>query len=159
MRLERPVYSVVYRWVWNSEDARDLVQEAFVRLWNMRDRVRMESVEPLVYRIAINLASNRRRKHRMRKWLSGEEAEEQRDSAAEKEQDPLDRMSVRRAIDQLPERYRRVVLLSEVAGMSYDEVGRVLSIPNGTVASRRHEAMRRLRVLLEIEEDSNVRAS
>ena len=35
-RLEKPVYNVVYRWLWREEDARDVVQEAFVRLWRMR---------------------------------------------------------------------------------------------------------------------------
>ena len=69
IRLEKPVYNVVYRWVWNREEAQDLVQEAFVRLWRMQDRVRLETVEPLVFRIALNLAANRRRAKKIHERL------------------------------------------------------------------------------------------
>jgi hypothetical protein len=58
-RLEKPVYNVVYRWVWNPEEARDIVQDTFVRLWRMRQRVEMATVEPLVYKIALNLARSK----------------------------------------------------------------------------------------------------
>jgi RNA polymerase sigma-70 factor (ECF subfamily) len=58
------------------------------------------------------------------------------------------RERVRRAVDALPERLRRVVVLTELAELSYADVARVLAIPEGTVASRRHAAVRRLRKLL-----------
>src|SRR3954471_10618122 len=64
-RLERRVWNVVYRWLWNRDDAADVVQEAFVKLWAMRERVQMETVEALVYRIAVNLAANRRRQRKV----------------------------------------------------------------------------------------------
>ena len=38
-RLEKPLCNVVFRWVWNMDDAQDVVQDAFVRLWRMRDRI------------------------------------------------------------------------------------------------------------------------
>ena len=47
-RLERSLYNVVYRFLWTPEDSHDVVQEAFVRLWQMRARVRIESVEPRI---------------------------------------------------------------------------------------------------------------
>ena len=66
VRLEGPLYNVAYRYVWDAAEAQDIVQEAFVRLWRARDRVRMQTVEALVYRIALNLARNRRRWLRLR---------------------------------------------------------------------------------------------
>ena len=51
--------NVVYRWVWRAEEAQDIVQEAFVRLWRMRERVDLATVEPLVHRIALNLGAQR----------------------------------------------------------------------------------------------------
>ena len=51
-RLEKPLYNVVFRSAWNADEAHDIVQETFVRLWRMRGRVDLKSVEPLVYRIA-----------------------------------------------------------------------------------------------------------
>jgi RNA polymerase sigma-70 factor (ECF subfamily) len=52
--------------------------------------------------------------------------------------------AVRAAIDALPEGLRRVVTLRELAGLSYEEISRVLSLPVGTVASRRSAAIKHL---------------
>lgn len=150
-RLETSLYNVVYRWVWNEEDARDLVQDAFVRLWRMRRRVRLETVEPLVYRIAINLAANRRRSRKLWRWASlkavgtrstGTEDGLRALESAERE------VAVREAVNALPERLKRVVLMSEFSGMTYEQIGRSLGIPAGTVGSRRHQALKRLRQAL-----------
>lgn len=147
-RLETPLYNVVYRWVWSAEDARDLVQEAFVRLWRMRARVDMERVEPLVYRIALNLAANRRRSRNVWRWVgltkvaepeAGGEGADEGIEARER------RAAVRRAVETLPEKYRRVVMLSHFAELSQAQVAEVLGIPAGTVASRKHKAMALLR--------------
>jgi DNA-directed RNA polymerase specialized sigma24 family protein len=52
-RLERRLANVVYRWVWSMDEAQEIVQEAFVRLWRMRARVDLRTVEPLVYRMSV----------------------------------------------------------------------------------------------------------
>jgi RNA polymerase sigma-70 factor (ECF subfamily) len=151
-RLEKPLYNVVYRWVWNREDARDLVQETFVRLWRMRARVRGETVEPLIYRIAMNLAANRRRSRRLWRWASlgaaGSRAAATADGQSVMESAERE-ASLRRAVERLPERLRRVILMCEFSGMTYREIGSVLGIPAGTVGSRRNEALKRLRKILE----------
>lgn len=157
-KLEKPIYNVVYRWLWSREEARDLTQEAFLRLWKMRDRVDLATVEPLVYRIAINLASNRRRARKLWSWISLSSSEEAAGEAGEL-QDPadislsvLDRERaayVRRAIDELPEGLKRVIMLAEFSELSYQEIATVLSIPMGTVGSRRHKALAKLRAALE----------
>jgi RNA polymerase sigma-70 factor (ECF subfamily) len=59
VRLERPLYNVVHRRLWNAEDSMDVVQEAFVRLWNARDRILPETAEAFAWRTVLNLASNR----------------------------------------------------------------------------------------------------
>ena len=69
-RLEKSMYNVAFRWTWQEEDAHDLVQEAFVRLWGMRRRVDPATVEPLAYRILINLAASRSRKRKLWRWVS-----------------------------------------------------------------------------------------
>jgi RNA polymerase sigma-70 factor, ECF subfamily len=153
--LERPVYNVVFRWVWDREEAREVVQEAFVRLWRMRARVEPATVRPLLYRIAVNLASNRRRWRRLRRVVALERApaaapapSRAADEAMEREQRQA---AVRSAVEALPERLRRVVTLCELAGLSYAEVAAILEIPAGTVASRRNAAMERLRSVLDDE--------
>lgn len=148
VRLEKPMYNVAFRWTWNIDEARDLVQEAFVRLWNMGARVEPDSAEALVYRILMNLIASRGRKRRVWRWvtLQGARQAETRGPSAEERlvrQAELDQ--VRQAIDALPESLRRVVVLCECSDLSYAEIGRILSIPEGTVGSRRHRALGLLR--------------
>lgn len=144
VELETPVYNVVYRWLWNADDAHEVVQDAFVKLWQMRERIDWDTATPLVYRIAINLASNRRRWKKLRQWVGLEQVPE---PAAETGDDPQARerhRAIVAAMDALPEKLRRVVLLCDVADMTYAEVGRALGIPAGTVGSRRNRALQLL---------------
>lgn len=155
LRLERKLTNVVYRWLWNRDEVRDILQEAFVRLWQMRDRVDWQRAEPLVYRIALNLAARRRRSRRLWQFValgqapagaSTDAAEAlEADAGAAREQ------AVRRAIDALPERHRRVLVLALHADMTYGEIGDVLGISAGTVGSRRNTAIRLLRGMLEVD--------
>lgn len=147
-RLERPLCNVVYRWMWNMDEAQDVVQDAFVRLWRMRRRVDMTTVEPLLYKIALNAAASRRRSKRVWRWVSLDTIRDPR-SAAPSADEALsvreDRGRVRHAVEALPEDLRRVIMLCEYSSLSYDEIATALSIPAGTVGSRRHRALRRLR--------------
>jgi RNA polymerase sigma-70 factor (ECF subfamily) len=143
VRVEVKLTNVLYRWLWNREEVRDVLQEAFVRLWQMRARVDWSRAEPLVYRIALNLASKRRRSQRIWQFVTFSD----RPAEAEPADDTRDEI-VRRAIDALPERHRRVLVMTMHADMSYDAIGEVLGIPAGTVGSRRNVAVRKLRALL-----------
>lgn len=154
LRLERKLTNVVYRWLWNREEVRDVVQEAFVRLWQMRDRVDWERAEPLVYRIALNLAARRRRSRRLWQFVTLSHAPPAAAAAAtatadDATDDAAREQAVRRAIDALPERHRRVLVLAMHTEMTYGEIGDVLGISAGTVGSRRNTAIRLLRRILE----------
>ena len=150
-RLEKPVYNVVYRWLWNPEEARDVVQDAFVRLWRMRRRIELATVEPLVYKIALNLARSRLRRRRIIRWVGF-------DAVAPTLRDPQDveagvarsedQARVRQAVLALPDDLRQVIVLCEFSGMKYEQIAEALSIPPGTVGSRRHRALTKLRELL-----------
>ena len=153
-RIEKPLYNVIYRWLWNPEDARDVLQEAFARLWRMRERVDVETVEPLVYRIALNLASSRRRRAKLLRWTSLDAVGERADDAPTGEDRIVlegARNEVRAAVDSLPEKLRRTVMLCELTDLKQEQVARILGIPTGTVGSRRHRALRLLRERLESE--------
>lgn len=139
-RLEKPVFNVVYRWLWNAEEARDVTQEAFMKLWTSRHRVRVETVEPFVFQSAVNLASNRLRARKVRRlfmWASDEVVVGPDQSLEERQRHAL----VRKAVDALPEKLKAVVMLCEFSGLSTAQIAEALSIPAGTVASRRSLAM------------------
>jgi RNA polymerase sigma-70 factor (ECF subfamily) len=150
-RLEKPLCNVVYRWLWSMDEAQDVVQDAFVRLWRMRRRVDMTTVEPLIYKIALNAAASRRRLKRVWRWVSLDTIRAPFSTAP-----PTDevlsvreeRARVRHAVEALPEDLRRVIMLCEYSSLNYDEIATPLSIPAGTVGSRRHRALRRLRQAL-----------
>jgi RNA polymerase sigma-70 factor (ECF subfamily) len=159
-RLERPLYNVVYRWVWDPDEAQEIVQEAFVRLWRMRGRVKMKTVRPLVYKIALNLAASRRRAKKIWRWVSLDVLRDLPSQAASAEESlsaDRRRARFRKAVGSLPEELRRVVLLCEFSELSYGEIGALLSIPEGTVGSRRNRALRRLKAMLSGEGDENAR--
>jgi len=148
--LEKPLYNVVYRWLWDRMESQDVVQEAFLRCWRARDRIRAESFKAFVFRTALNLAANRRRRKKLWRLVSFDSlAEEPRDSGAGAS---VLLPRVQRAVDELPDRLKRVLLLCEVAGMSYGEVAVVTGVKEGTVGSRRNRALALLRERLRPQE-------
>ncbi len=151
-RLERPVYNVVYRWLWDPQDAHEVVQEAFVALWRMRDRVELATVEPLVYRIALNQASKKLRWRKTWRWLRLERGGDERPAGGTGVEAALSgeqrQRAVRAAVEALPEKQRAVVMLCELGELSYAQVAQTLGIPEGTVASRRNAALKSLRAVL-----------
>lgn len=143
-RLERPLYNAAFRYLWHAEDAHDVVQDAFMKLWDARARIRPEGAEAYAWRAVLNTASNKRRWHKLRAIVGLEGLTTlltPEDALARKLEDE----SVRKAVDALPDDLKRVLLLSEVGGLKHDEIGAVLDIPVGTVASRRHRAFARLK--------------
>ena len=140
--LEKPLYNVVYRVLWDAAESQDIVQETFLRCWQRREDIRADGFKALLFRTALNLASNRRRRDRLWRMVGLAEAHVVDERAG---CEPSIAKPVRAAFDALPEASRRVLLLTEVAGMSYAEVAAALGIREGTVGSRRTRALTALR--------------
>lgn len=143
-RLEKPVFNVVYRWVWNTEEARDVTQEAFLKVWDARRRVRVETVDALVFQSALHLAANRHRGKKLRSFFSLGWLEHHADEGADQHASlevQQRRAAVRQAVEALPEKLKQVVLLCEFSGLSTAQIAEALQIPQGTVGSRRSLAM------------------
>lgn len=154
--LERPLYNVVYRWVWDRDEAAELVQEAFARLWQARARVRPDTAGAFVHRIAVNLAASRRRWRKLRRFLAPEDGADEGHARPDEAVLGAERATaVRAAVEALPEKLRRALILCELSELSYAEVAAVLEIPVGTVGSRRNAAVARLRDHLQAKESSH----
>jgi RNA polymerase sigma factor (sigma-70 family) len=148
-RLERPLFDVLYRMLWNMHECEDLMQDAFLRVWRRRDQVAAASLDSLVWVAALNLARNRLRWRRL--WRSEAFDAEWPDAAPTPEESTHRLLQQRRlhgALKRLPGALREVVLLSQFAELSHAETAAVLRIPAGTVASRLHQALDRLHSLL-----------
>jgi RNA polymerase sigma-70 factor, ECF subfamily len=120
--------------------AEDSVQEAFGRLWEKWESVKAyENPEAWVRRVAINVAISRWRRLRRFQPLGD------RDAVA-REDDPLTRHDVQKALQTLPVRHRHALLLHHVVGLPVAEVAVEMGAPPGTVKSwlfRGREALQR----------------
>lgn len=148
-RLERPVYNYLFRWFWDAGVCEDLIHDAFERLWKKRERIDPDRIDALVWTSVINLARNHHARGKRWRWLPLPASLTGRNNPeTETELDLRDRR-LRRALDHLPDPSREVLLLELYAGMSRVEIAHTLGVAEGTLASRKHTAIARLRGLLE----------
>jgi RNA polymerase sigma-70 factor (ECF subfamily) len=151
--LERKLFNVVYRILWDKAESQDIVQDAFLRCWRSRFRITPDGLEPVLFRTALNLASNRRRSRRLWRFVGFADVPDAMPVTGGC--DAVLPRSVDNAIRALPDHLRRVLLLTEIAGMSYAEVAMTLGIREGTVGSRRTRAVELLREALAIKGEQN----
>lgn len=144
------VFAMAYRLTGDRDEARDLAQDVFVRVYRSLDRYRPGTFEGWLYRITRNLFLDRvRRRAKLRmeplpdeEWR--EPAEPDPGPAEVAVSDVLD-TDVERALAELPSTFRTAVLLCDVRGLSYDEIVDETGWPMGTVRSRIHRGRKLLR--------------
>ncbi|MPY89457.1 MAG: sigma-70 family RNA polymerase sigma factor [Luteitalea sp.] len=156
---ERRVYNLACQVLGDREEARDAVQEIFLRVHQHLESFRFEAkFSTWLYRLAMNhLLNYRRRWWRMRFERLKEQTVGRREpvfTGPEPEQHLLDQEeaeAVRRAIAKLPVKLRATLVLKDLQGLSYADISDVLGVTEGTVASRlnaaRSQLARRLRHL------------
>lgn len=157
-RYKDRLYGFVQQMVRNAPLAEDIVQETFVRLWQHRMSYRtIARFSTWIYTIAGNLVRSHMRKQSRMKTTdleprdAGDRAIELPDTGRPVDEIVEGRMTVekvRRAMDQLPEEFREVIILREIEELSYEEIVELLDLPLGTVKSRINRARGRLRELL-----------
>lgn len=150
-RLERPLFNVLYRQLWQREDCQDVIHDAYTRIWERRLKVDETTLDALVWTAALNLARNRLRWRRL--WRH-EPLDEDTPVARSSNEDFLATRRLHDALRQLPAVSRDVLLLSEFSGLGGQEIAVVLGIPAGTVASRKHNAVERLKALMGVTTDA-----
>jgi RNA polymerase sigma-70 factor, ECF subfamily len=159
-RYEHPIYSMVYRLLGNQNDASDVVQEVFLKVFRGVGAFRQQSsLRTWVYRIAVNEAYNHRRwfARHCRREVSLEKDYPEQEHVVEMAQDPgpspydqaLDsetRVLIERALTRINPQFRAAVVLRDIQNLSYEEIAEILQISLGTVKSRivrGREALRR----------------
>jgi len=164
-RYQRRVFHLAYSLVRNPDDAADVSQEVFVKVYLRLDTFKGESnFATWLFRITSNLASDLIRRRGTSAPVAFEEdaAETVEGSelhgsgiAAQLEASPQ-RHTLRRelgekleeALAKLPEKHRAILLLREVEGLSYEEIAEALQVPPGTVMSRLFHARAKMQKLL-----------
>jgi RNA polymerase sigma-70 factor (ECF subfamily) len=146
------VYRLAYRLTGNRHDADDLTQDVFVRVFRSLDGFRPGTFEGWLHRITTNLFLDTvRRKARIRFDALPDDAERIPGRSRTPEQAYADDRfddDVQRALDALSPEFRVAVVLCDIEGLSYEEIGEALGIKLGTVRSRIHRGRFQLREAL-----------
>ncbi|MDZ7332006.1 MAG: sigma-70 family RNA polymerase sigma factor [candidate division KSB1 bacterium] len=145
-RYKNQLLNFVYRFLGNAEEAEDLVQETFLRVYrNRKAYQKVAKFSTWIYTIAGNLAKTELRKRKRRKFFSisdlgyNEKDYDISDDAFNPEKDVDGRMKeeiIHREIEDLSPKFREVILLRDVQQLSYEEISQIVNIPLGTVKSR-----------------------
>jgi RNA polymerase sigma-70 factor, ECF subfamily len=148
---DRLFNSVAYL-VGNVEDARDIVQEAFVQAFlNLGSFQGSSAFYTWLYRIAFNVAATQRRRKRPKisvergRDLAGLEPVDVHPGPIEQVEQEERSRQVRHGLAQLSEEHRVVLVLREIDGCDYETIAGILDLPIGTIRSRLHRARIELR--------------
>jgi RNA polymerase sigma factor (sigma-70 family) len=146
----RFLYNVAYRLAGNDADAKDLVQEALVRVRRGLETYTPGSLEGWLARIVTNLFLDEVRRRRRRPTVALPEQPDRvlPPTAAPDAVSEEFSADVQRALAALPDEFRTAVVLCDVVGLSYDEIADSQGVPVGTVRSRIHRGRRLLRTAL-----------
>ena len=159
-RWERPIYALAYRTLGREEEARDVVQEAFLRafrgLRGFRGQAKFSS---WLYRITLNLCRDWIRRERrapvvqLPEGADPIEVADERVAPSESVEDLVARKemseAVARALTELPEDQRVAILLKEFHGLTFQEIADQLDCPLSTVKTRLYQGLSVLRRRLE----------
>jgi len=159
-RYRGPIYNLCYRMTRNAEDARDLGQEIFIKVFSLLDRFDENfAFSSWLFRIGTNHCIDHLRRNRLR-FMSldgavgpdGEEFELQLPDAGPEPDAVLQRKEamarLEEVIDELPPHYKAITLLRHHQQMSYEEIAEVLQLPLGTVKARIHRARAQIQQML-----------
>jgi RNA polymerase sigma-70 factor (ECF subfamily) len=163
-RYQRPVFSLVYRMVRDREQAEDIAQETFIKVFNNIERYDSRyKFSSWIFKIASNLAIDTLRKKELatvsidgsRHAETADEIESTRITVESRDENPEEALlakelgaELEQAIGALRAEYRTAILLRHVEGRAYEEIAEVMGIPLGTVKTYIHRARGELREAL-----------
>lgn len=155
LRYEKTVYNLALRMVGDRDDAFDMTQEAFIKAYGSLSSFRGDSKFSVwIYRITTNVCldflRSKSRKQQVSLTVSDDDEDAQLDipdPSSDPEQQLIKKISmqsVEEGLKTLPDKQRQILVMRELGGMSYAEIGAALSLEEGTVKSRIFRARKRL---------------
>lgn len=165
LQSQKKVFNIAYRMLGNSEEAKDLAQEVFVSVFNsikdLREEIKFDS---WLTQITLNQCRNRwkylKRRHYFNSGSLDDPVETEDGDVPRAIYDPSDNPEtlyekkmiqelVQRGLQKLKEDQRELLVLRDLQGFSYEEMGELLGLPEGTIKSKLHRARMDLKQVLE----------
>lgn len=160
-RYQERIYSTIYQITANHEDANDLAQDTFIKAFQALPSFQgQSSFFTWIYRIAVNRTLNFKKAKRNRNHFSINDVDARIEQDPEwvafvSENTPVRNASLtelqeflNKALTQLSDVHRTVVVLHDVQGLSHEEIAQIMDCNNGTVRSRLHYARQQLQAIL-----------
>jgi RNA polymerase sigma-70 factor (ECF subfamily) len=164
-RYQQPIFNMIYRMTGSPEDAADLAQDAFIKAYEQLYRFREgKKFFPWLYTIALNHTRNFLRKNKTTRTVAIEDCElhTNSDHVAQEEDRmcaQLDSQRIQGALARLPWEYREAVILRYREELPMEDIATALSISLSGAKMRVHRGLKKLREILETNDDGNRNAS
>jgi RNA polymerase sigma-70 factor (family 1) len=149
------VYRLAFRYLANRQDAEEITQDVFIRLYQSRASYAPKAkLSTYLYRIAINLSLNRIRDRKRKRWLSLESLKKRGQEVlfSKDDQNPDRIMDIKErqqiiqaAIEGLPENQRTALILKRFEELSYSEISDVMRISVSAIEALLHRAKQNLK--------------
>ncbi|MFB3895234.1 MAG: RNA polymerase sigma factor [bacterium] len=154
IRYQKPVYNLVYRFLGNADDAKDITQETFVKAYQSLSKHNPElAFHSWLFRIAQNLSIDHLRWKKRRRTVSLDESNEETGQEmhyhdiADQTPDVRNELSeaqkcarIQTIINSLPEQFKAVIILRHIEELPLQEIARILNLPLGTVKTNLYRA-------------------
>jgi len=160
-KYQKKVFNIALRMMGNHDDAGELAQEVFIKVFKSIKGFKEESsLSTWIYRIATNVCLDEMRKRKKRWILSLDEEIQSEDGEIHRQvednaptpdiiaENNYTKSVINKAIEKLPEDYRVVIVLRDLQGFSYEEISKIIDRPEGTVKSRINRARKELKEIL-----------
>ncbi len=153
-RYQNKLFSYLYRLAGNKEEAEDLLQNVFVKVYkNIKRFDTKRKFSSWIYRIAHNEAVNFLKKRGQKRFVSLEDIETTKDKleTVSPAKSPIDawiskelKKEMRTALDKLPGKYKEVLILRYFSDKSYEEISEILEKPVNTIGTLLNRAKKKL---------------
>jgi RNA polymerase sigma-70 factor (ECF subfamily) len=154
-RWQDRIRRVAYRYFNSYEDAMDITQKTFIRVYQEADSLKdHQKFKPWVYRIVTNLCLDETKRAGRQRTTSMEAIDDEPAAKAEGNFEKLLHQKetgaiLHEALQQIPDSQRMVVIMKEYEGLTFKEIAKVLDIPESTAKSRMYYGLTKLRRLFE----------
>jgi len=143
------VIRIIYKMVNSWDTARDLAQDAFLRLWRYRNKISEDKpIFTLLYKIAVNLSIDHLRKN-SNKYIGLEDSTTM--TSAENQEDRELYQLILTVSDRLKPKQKAVFILRDIEGFSFEEITKIMNMPVGNIRSNLHLARKNIKNFLESE--------